>query len=548
VLVLVDGHPINDAVTGQGYVGHDFDVDLANVARIEIVRGPGSVLYGTGALFGVINVVTRRAAEGAHASASGMAGTMEMLLGRATASARSGDTDIMLSGAGLNIDGENRYVWPSSQTGSTPITVLNADRETAYHTDFAAHAGPLSLRAAFNDRKKYLPTGAYDTQPVAGTSNHDRRFFAELRFDETVRGLQLAARAAYDLSWYRGQFLPNDPTSSSAEALEARWVTGEVRVGLPRFWAQQFTVGAEVVRQLKMQADQPVGDNPPIGNDLILSAYIVDDIRVSSRLAINAGLRSDSYTKSFGTTLSPRLAVVAKPYARGNTKLFVGQSFRAPSPNERAISATEDLQPETIWSGEIEHSHAITDDFHLVGAVFANWVNHLITLAGDDPNNQLYVNGSDRVRSIGAEAEARWEPGGGTLVSLSATRQRVEELAQMGNKPFLNAPETMVKARVLCPLVGTALRLGSELVLDAGRPFRPDGSPLTDNFRTDDAFLWNLSFSGGYRPYHVHYFAGLFNVFDVRDARAGFPTSIDYPPVLVPRYGRSLRMGLSFGL
>jgi outer membrane receptor protein involved in Fe transport len=548
VLVLVDGHPINDAVTGQGYVGHDFDVDLSSVARIEVVRGPGSVLYGTGALFGVINVVTRRAAEGEHASVSGMAGTMEMLLGRATASARSGDTDVMLSGAGLHFDGENRYIWPASQTGSAPITVLNADGESAYHTDFAAHAGPLSLRAAFNDRKKYLPTGAYDTQPVAGTNNHDRRFFAELRFDENLRGLQLAARAAYDLSWYRGQFLPNDPTASDQEALEARWVTGEIRVGLPRFWAQQFTVGAEGVRQLKMQADQPVEGNPPIGNDLILSAYIVDDIRVSSRFAINAGLRSDSYTKSFGTTLSPRVAVVAKPYTRGNTKLFVGQSFRAPSPNERANNPTQDLKPETIWSGEIEHSHAITDDFHLVGAVFANWVNNLITLTGDDPTNQFYVNHSDRIRSIGAEAEARWEPGGGTLVSLSATRQRVEELAQAGNAPFWNAPETMVKARVLAPLVGTALRLGSELVLDSGRPFRPDGQPLPDNFRTDDAFLWNLSFSGGYRPYRLHYFAGLFNLLDVRDARAGFPTSIDYPPVLVPRYGRSLRAGLSFGL
>jgi hypothetical protein len=111
----------------------------------------------------------------------------------------------------------------------------------------------------------------------------------------------------------------------------------------------------------------------------------------------------------------------------------------------------------------------------------------------------------------------------------------------------LNAPETMVKARVLCPLVGTALRLGSELVLDSGRHFRDDGQTPTDNFRTDDAFLWNLSFSGGYRPYHVQYFAGLFNVFDVRDPRAGFPTSVDYPPVLVSRYGRSLRMGLSFG-
>jgi outer membrane receptor for ferrienterochelin and colicins len=547
VLVLVDGHPVNDAVTGQGYVGHDFDVDLSNVARIEVVRGPGSVLYGTGALFGVINVVTRRAAEGEHASASGMAGTLETLLGRATASARSGDTDVLLSGAGLHSSGDNRYVWPASQTGSTPITVLNADGESAYHADFAAHAGPLSLRAAFNDRKKYLPTGAYDTQPVAGTNNHDRRFFAELHFDENLRGFQLAARAAYDLSWYRGTFLPNDPTVSAGEALEARWVTGEARVGLPRFWAQQFTVGAEVVRQLKMQTDQPFNGNPPIPNDLILSAYIVDDIRLSSRFAINAGLRSDSYTKSFGTTLSPRVAVVAKPYANGNTKLFVGQSFRAPSPNERANNPTEDLQPETIWSGELEHSHAVTDDFHLVGAVFANWVNHLITLTGADPANQYYVNHSDRVRSIGAEAEARWEPGGGTLVSLSATRQRVEELAPGGNQPFLNAPETMVKARVLCPLVGTALRLGSELVLDSGRPFRPDGPPLSDNFRTDDAFLWNLSFSGGYRAYHVHYFAGLFNVFDVHDARAGFPTSVDYPPVLIPRYGRSLRAGLSFG-
>ena len=47
--------------------------------RIEIVRGPGSVLYGTGALFGVINVVTRRAGEGFHAAADTMAGTMGLV-------------------------------------------------------------------------------------------------------------------------------------------------------------------------------------------------------------------------------------------------------------------------------------------------------------------------------------------------------------------------------------------------------------------------------------------------------------------------------------
>src|SRR4029077_5104529 len=78
VLVLVDGHPYNDIVAGQGYVGHDLDVDLENVERIEVVRGPGSVLYGTGAPFGVVNVVTRRPPPGAAASAASQVGTLGM--------------------------------------------------------------------------------------------------------------------------------------------------------------------------------------------------------------------------------------------------------------------------------------------------------------------------------------------------------------------------------------------------------------------------------------------------------------------------------------
>ena len=547
VLVLVDGHSINDAVTGQGYVGHDFDVDLANVARIEIVRGPGSVLYGTGALFGVINVVTRRPAEGAHGAINTATGTMGMLSGRATGSARKGDAELMLSLAGMESDGDSRYVWPASQTGGAPTVVLGADGEWAAHADLVGRLGPFSLRAGYNDRKKYMPTGAYDTQPVYGTYNHDRRLYADLRFDRAVQGVQVAMRAAYDLSWYRGNFINLSPESTPYEDLKAHWITGELRLGLPRFLFQNFTVGGEVIEQLQMQADQPFDGYPPIAKDFIASAYVVDDIHVSNRLNVNLGARSDSYTKSFGTTVNPRLAVVAKPYQRGNTKLFFGRSFRIPSPNERANNPTQSLRPETIWSGEIEHSHAISDDVHLVGVVFANWLYHLVTLVPDDVNGgTAYVNDGNRIRSLGAEAEVRWEPGAGTLLSLSVTRQRVEELAPTGNVPFLNAPETMVKARVLCPLVGTALRLGSELVLDAGRHFRQDDpTQLPEDNRVDDALLWNVSFSGEFRTYHLHYFTGIFNLLDVHDTRMGFPTSADYTPNLIPRYGRSMRAGLS---
>ena len=64
VLILVDGHAVYDPWVDQGYVARDLDVDLDDVERIEVVRGGGSALYGTGAVFGVINVVHRAPDEG----------------------------------------------------------------------------------------------------------------------------------------------------------------------------------------------------------------------------------------------------------------------------------------------------------------------------------------------------------------------------------------------------------------------------------------------------------------------------------------------------
>src|SRR5688572_14503557 len=59
ILVLVDGHTLNEHVWGSAPVGSDLTVNLSAVERIEVVRGPGSVLYGTNAMFGVINIVTK---------------------------------------------------------------------------------------------------------------------------------------------------------------------------------------------------------------------------------------------------------------------------------------------------------------------------------------------------------------------------------------------------------------------------------------------------------------------------------------------------------
>src|SRR5205814_10594337 len=70
ILVLLDGQPMNDNYVSSSYVGYDGRVDIDDIERIEIVRGPGSVLYGTSAFFGVINLVTRSRAGATHGEAA----------------------------------------------------------------------------------------------------------------------------------------------------------------------------------------------------------------------------------------------------------------------------------------------------------------------------------------------------------------------------------------------------------------------------------------------------------------------------------------------
>ena len=59
VLILVDGHRLNNNLSDGGFIGQEFILDVDLIEQVEVIRGPGSILYGNNAFFGVINVVTR---------------------------------------------------------------------------------------------------------------------------------------------------------------------------------------------------------------------------------------------------------------------------------------------------------------------------------------------------------------------------------------------------------------------------------------------------------------------------------------------------------
>ena len=74
ILVLVDGHRINDNIYEQALIGEDFIIDVDLIDRVEVIRGPGSSLYGNNAYLAVISVTTRKASNYGGVEASGAAG------------------------------------------------------------------------------------------------------------------------------------------------------------------------------------------------------------------------------------------------------------------------------------------------------------------------------------------------------------------------------------------------------------------------------------------------------------------------------------------
>src|SRR5207302_1863166 len=85
--VLIDGYRTNDNIYDQGSLGTEFALDIDLIERVEFVPGPSSSIYGANALFGVINIITRRArdiggVETAAAAASYRTGYGRVSLGR----------------------------------------------------------------------------------------------------------------------------------------------------------------------------------------------------------------------------------------------------------------------------------------------------------------------------------------------------------------------------------------------------------------------------------------------------------------------------------
>lgn len=392
ILVLVDGHTLNGHVWGSPSAGTDLTVNLSAVERIEVVRGPGSVLYGSSAMFGVINIVTKtgnqldgvvvsgRVGAGGHREGAVAAGHAIGVLG-----------SVAFSALVAHSDGFDQY-YPDFATPPPNISFVRG-REWAKGASALGSLvlGGITVRAGLASHAKGVPTGP--SGPIFGdsrTKTVDESLWAEIGVRRDLTATHHVQLRAYgDRYTYRGAYPALvDPEFSDRDASSSQGVEGNL-IWDPASRAR-FTFGTEFLHVGGASYNELVAGQVVVADDApvtVSSLFMQSDLEISSRVTAVAGVRLDKRSL-IDPAVTPRLAVVARPDTRTTVKLLYGEAFRAPSAAEAdlttsAYTGNPSLRPERIRSLELEFQRRVTQPL-LVGVTLYDYhVRDLIDLVGD---------------------------------------------------------------------------------------------------------------------------------------------------------------------
>jgi len=368
VLLLVDGVPANQG--DRGGINWDL-VPLDRVERVEVVKGAGSSLYGSAALGGVVNLITREIPPGFHARARATGSLFsnpphDVWRFRDYTGAREGidvtgsyGTDMFrgsYSTGGWHSDGyreqDRQDHW---QTGGkaewrpAPGTVVTGSGSWASDQ----YQVPLRwcVRGGCDDRGQAYQPFMIDQSGLGSHTRSDKGYLTATLDRVPSPRLELHARA----SWLRTHFIDFQPGNNDAGV--ANRVGAELRGNLAPAPGQDVTVGAEGARS---DVTSDIFGNH---SQTELAAYGESE-RGLGATRLTAGARIDYLAVDGGSltaVLSPRVGGVL-PTARGAWRVSIGRGFRAPSLAERFVSTTvsgltvipnPSLTPETAWSFEL---------------------------------------------------------------------------------------------------------------------------------------------------------------------------------------------------
>jgi outer membrane receptor for ferrienterochelin and colicins len=560
VLVLVDGHRMNDNVYDLGAVGREGMVDVDLIERVEVIRGPSSSIYGSSAFFGVINVMTKRGELYDGIEASAEAGTLGVLKSRLSFGTKfDNGVEWLVSGTRYSSDGYDRLYFPEfdQRISSDPRAANDGvaehhDGEDATSFFSSARFSDFTVSAFWSDRTKEVPTASYDTVfNDRREETFDTRTYVDARYDHAFNSsLWLQARAFYDEYVYEGNYpyelaepgLPSDIAISKDETI-GRWAGTELQLTSKVGERHTVIVGGEYRENLRESQIAYYDLDPRIywadtnQSNHTLGLFAQSETMLRSNLLFTFGIRYDRHPDELASTLNPRVALIYNPSASGTLKAMYGEAFRSPNPYERYYYSEQanrgPLDPETIDTLELAYEKELRDDLRLTITGYQYDVDNLLSQAATI-DDSIYYDNLDGAEATGVELEIERTFDSGA--SLRASYALQEAVDAQTREALSNSPRHMAKLNLRMPLFGERLSAGVEM------QYVGAATTLRGN-RADDFVVTNVTLLRKPMAKGLEVSGTIYNLFDGHYA---YPGAEDHAQDLIEQDGRMVQGKLTY--
>ena len=439
-MVLIDGHPQYNGIYGHP-ISDSYQTLMAE--RVEVVRGPASVIYGSNAMGGVMNIVTRKPLKDGvwtHLMVGG--GSYGTFQSEATNQVRSGKFSSTVS-AQYNRSDNHRSRMGFEQYGGYAKVGYDFNEHWKAYLDaniihFNAHQ-PGSVTSPLYDADQWITRGVVS----AALENH---------FERTSGALSVYT----NFGRHKIDDGTADPTTPTARYFRSK----DALTGVSIYQSARFFPGNLITAGFDYQhihghayytskADGKVLDTPNKQSGKSerdeVAGYV--DVRqdVTDWMTVDAGIRLDHHSVS-GTEWVPQAGLVFRPMVNGTIKALASKGFRNPTMREMYLypPSNEDLKAERLWNYELAWSHR-------VGAV--KYGVNLFYINGDNMIQQIMVDGKPRLMNVsdiencGLELEGSWKINKHWALNTNHSFLHMETkvLASPEYKGFLGATFSMCK-------------------------------------------------------------------------------------------------------
>jgi len=559
VLVLIDGHRMNDNVFDGAYIAREATLDVDLIDRVEVIRGPSSSIYGSSAFFGVINIITKRGEQMGGAEVSGEAGSFGAYKGRFSFGEKfENGLEWLFSGSYYTSEGKDRLYYPEfdQRISSDPRAANNGiaqglDGEEAVNLFSSLNYRHFTFSGFFSHRTKDVPTASFGTLFNDGReATTDYRGYVDLKYDQALNeDLRLQGRLFYDNATYRGVYpfnyaAPGDPPDNVVfrDGTDGDWVGTEWQLTAKVLDRHTLILGGEYRENLREHQFSYDDVEPRFyylddtQTSRVLGLFAQGDLVIRSNLVFTAGLRYDQYFESFGGTINPRLALIYNPWEGGTFKALYGQAFRAPNPYERhyfrAQRLRPELDPETIRTYELVYEQYLGRNYRLNISGYRYEMEDLISQTAN-LDGRLYFDNLDRASALGIEFEVEGTFDSGWLARASYALQRAED---SDGQELSSSPRHLAKLNLSAPLYRDKVYAGLEL--------QYQGAVKTLAGNTESDFLTaNFTLFSQQLVKNLEVSASVYNLFDTA---YGYPGAEDHLQEVLQQDGRSFRVKLSY--